>query len=645
MKSLKISAKIYLLFLAVFFVFRLLLLFVNFGRLDGATFGEVCTAFLIGWKFDTNVVCFIMAFPVLALIVADFFGKMPNCLRRILIVFLSVVATAAFLVCGADIPYYSEFVTRFNVAAFNEFGNGNTGNVLKMIFTEPRLILYIIPVIVLTALFIWLLTKILNKNLVFEKGKYWQKALSAVILVVLIFFGMRGRIDFARRPLILNDAFFCRNHFLNQLGLNPNYVLIRSAGEKLNNDYFSDVDEKQALAEVRRQLGIADNGEDFPLSRKIEYDGEPRKFNVVVVLMESMKASNLGHFGNGRGITPVLDSLCDKSLFFNNFYSQNTRTCYGIFSTLVSYPAMWPGNPLYATPLRKYESLPSVLSQNGYSTGAVIPHERYYDNIYGFCLANGVDTVLALEDYPKGEVANTWGIPDHLLFDHSIALLDALDAKGRPFFATLLTVSNHLPFVLPDKKIYTPRHPDYSDEEKEIEYADFCIGRFLAQAATKPWYDSTIFVFLGDHGKASDSPYPISLDFVHVPLIIYCPSLIEPRVYDSVASQIDVFPVLMGVLQMSYNNSTFGVDLLRQPRQYAYFMNGDKYGVVDGQWYYTCDLQGNGEGLYHYPDGDTTNYLSKYPAKAKEMKTYGVSNWKTTIALNGNRMEVSRFLR
>ncbi|MBR0073412.1 MAG: hypothetical protein IJP95_06195, partial [Bacteroidales bacterium] len=179
MKSLKISAKIYLLFLAEFFVFRLLLLFVNFGRLDGATLGEVCTAFLIGWKFDTNVVCFIMAFPVLALIVADFFGKMPNFLRWILIVFLSVVATAAFLVCGADIPYYSEFVTRFNVAAFNEFGNGNTGNVLKMIFTEPRLILYIIPVIVLTALFIWLLTKILNKNLVFAKGKYWQKALSA----------------------------------------------------------------------------------------------------------------------------------------------------------------------------------------------------------------------------------------------------------------------------------------------------------------------------------------------------------------------------------------------------------------------------------------------------------------------------------
>ena len=64
MKSLKISAKIYLLFLAVFFVFRLLLLFVNFGRLDGATFGEVSTAFLIGWKFDTNVVCFIMALPV-----------------------------------------------------------------------------------------------------------------------------------------------------------------------------------------------------------------------------------------------------------------------------------------------------------------------------------------------------------------------------------------------------------------------------------------------------------------------------------------------------------------------------------------------------------------------------------------------------
>jgi hypothetical protein len=74
-------------------------------------------------------------------------------------------------------------------------------------------------------------------------------------------------------------------------------------------------------------------------------------------------------------------------------------------------------------------------------------------------------------------------------------------------------------------------------------------------------------------------------------------------------------------------------------------MNGDKYGVVDEEWYYTCDLQGNGEGLYHYPDNDTTNYLTVKPDKAAEMKKYGVSNWKTAITLNGNRMEVSRFLR
>ena len=111
------------------------------------------------------------------------------------------------------------------------------------------------------------------------------------------------------------------------------------------------------------------------------------------------------------------------------------------------------------------------------------------------------------------------------------------------------------------------------------------------------------------------------------------------------ASQVDVFPTLMGILGVSYNNSTFGVDLLRQQRQYAYFMNGNKYGVVDEEWFYVSDLQRSSEGLYRYRDNDTTNYAKTEKAKAREMKTYGESNWKTAIVLNGNRIEISRFLR
>lgn len=643
MKSLKISFKIYSLLISVFFIFRLILLFTNIDKLGDATTGEIIKAFLIGWIFDTTTSCYMLALPIVILIICEFYGKTHNIIRISLIWFIAILSSLSFLVCGADIPYYKEFITRFNISALNNMKLGQAGTVIKMIFGEPKFIIYIIPVIILLVLFIWVIIKIINGTKSFKKGGILYKSIGSVVLAVLLFFGIRGRLELDEVPLCLNDSFFCSNNFLNQLGLNPTYVLISSALEDVDKDYFTDIDENDALSEVQNQLGITSQDDDFPLSRFVVADKERNDYNVVVVLMESMKASNLSYFCDTSYFTPNLDTLCKKSLLFENFYSQNTRTCYGIFSTLMAYPSMYPGNPMYGVPLRKYESMPSVLKENGYSTAAIIPHDKQFDNIYGFYLANDVDTILSEENYPKNEVINSWGIPDHLLFDHSIELIDELHSKDKPFFINILTVSNHAPYILPD--IFTPTDPELDDEHQLIEYSDFAIGRFLDKVAEKPWFDNTIFVFLGDHGKPEDSPYPISLDFVHVPLIIYSPSLVEPDIKANMASQIDVFPTIMGLLGIDYNNSTFGIDLLKQNRDYAYFMNGNRYGIIDQEWYYLSDLQGFSLGLYHYRDNDETNYEEQEKEKAIEMNFYGESNWKTMLMLNGNRTEVSRFLR
>lgn len=647
MKSLKILFKTYCLLILVFFIFRVLLVFTNLDKIDDATFGEIFHAFLIGWQFDTTTASFMLLLPALILIVCELIGKISAFLRIFVICFMSVLSSLAFFVCGADIPYYNEFITRFNISALNNIKLGQTGTVVKMILGEPKFIVYIIPVIILLAVFVWVIIKIFNKSKSFKKGGYLYKSIGSVIIVVLLFFGMRGRVNLNDTPLSLNDSFFCSNNFLNQLGLNPNYVLLISAMEDVNNDYFTNVNPEEAIAEVQRQLwdGVTfePSDDDYPLSRKVVSKKPANNYNVVVVLMESMKTNNLAHGGNRKNLTPVLDSLCDKSLYFNNFYAQNTRTCYGIFSTLMAYPSMYPGNPMYGAPLRKYESMPAVLKENGYSTAAIIPHDKQFDNIYGFYIANDVETVVSDEDYPENEIINSWGIPDHILFDHSIELMDELYSKHKPFFINILTVSNHAPFVLPEG--YNSPHPNYDDELQLIEYADFSIGYFIDKVSEKPWFDNTIFVFLGDHGKNCSTKYPISIDFVHVPLIVYAPNIIEPCESYQMASQIDVFPTIMGLLDISYNNSTFGIDLMKQNRKYAYFMNGNKYGIIDDEWYYLSDLQGNSLGLYHYRDNDNTNYEESEKEKATEMKFYGESNWKTMLILNGNRTEVSSFLR
>ena len=43
-------------------------------------------------------------------------------------------------------------------------------------------------------------------------------------------------------------------------------------------------------------------------------------------------------------------------------------------------------------------------------------------------------------------------------------------------------------------------------EDQIVEYADWAIRQFMQEARKQPWFENTIFVLLGDHGKLVGSP-------------------------------------------------------------------------------------------------------------------------------------------
>ena len=67
-----------------------------------------------------------------------------------------------------------------------------------------------------------------------------------------------------------------------------------------------------------------------------------------------------------------------------------------------------------------------------------------------FFRTNGYDEVYAQENYPRSEVVNHFGVPDAFLFSYALPVLRQRAAEGDPFMATLLTISNHPPYVVPD---------------------------------------------------------------------------------------------------------------------------------------------------------------------------------------------------
>lgn len=158
--------------------------------------------------------------------------------------------------------------------------------------------------------------------------------------------------------------------------------------------------------------------------------------------------------------------------------------------------------------------------------------------------------------------------------------MDVRTKSGQPVFAHVMTTSNHRPFTYPEGKIDIPSG---SGRDGAVKYSDYAIGVLIAEAKKRAWFDNTIFVFIADHTSIARNRADLPLERYHIPWTIYAPKLISPRTIDWVASQIDVAPTLLGLINLPYTSQFFGRDVLRDgPNDGHVFMaNYQTVGLVD----------------------------------------------------------------
>ena len=619
----KITVKLYLLLIAIYTAFRVALLLLNLDRVGTTTFSEVVRAFVMGVRFDVVTIGFIIAIPTIILILFSFFGRKSRVFEIIYTWFLTVCFTFTFGICSADIPYFEQFFDRFNITAFEWMATGDSVFVFKMIFEEPTYILMMIPVLMAGFVFWFFANRIMKNSTGWESVGYLRYGIYTLLLGGLIFIGMRGRLN-EKSPIMVGTAYFCNNAMLNQLGLNPNFTLARSWLDSLDpdNQTVRFMPDEEAIENMQQYLGIEKPDEEYPLARAVEGSPNPKDYNVIVVIMESMSYNKTAHGGNSRNLTPFLDSLMDRSLSFNNCYTSGTHTYCGIYTTFTSYPVVFRNHALKRIPVLQYDGFAAVLQNLGYQTAYFTTHDKEFDNVAGFLSQNEVERVVSQADYPVSEVKTTLGVPDDYMFRYSMDIYDYMAAQGKPFFAAMMTASDHGPYYIPD--YFEPRSTEL--KYQITEYADWSLQRFMELASTKPWYDNTLFVFVADHGAALDTDYSIPLSYFHSPLVFYIPGM-EAVASEALASQMDIFPTVMGILGKPYVNNTFGIDLLNDSRPYVYFMGDNKYGVLDGEWLFINKPGAGKKGLYKYRDKDITNWLEVYPELGEAMQKYGESAW------------------
>ncbi|GAB3550646.1 LTA synthase family protein [Noviherbaspirillum agri] len=539
-----------LLFFGVFLlaslVTRVVLLLVAAGDVDWAA---VPGSFLVGLGYDMIAGAWTMLLVVAVYLLMPQWERTRPVARFVFNALLVVTIYLLLFNVVSELLFWQEFGVRYNFIAVDYlvYTTEVIGNIRESYPVGP-----ILGALLLATLAIWWLGR-----------KKWSPALAVAPALtsrlkhtaswgLLVATGAVG-------SGAMSTAMFA-NQFNAELANNGLYSFF--AAFRDNELDYSRFYKTLPSKGVRQALGgmVVPATHHVEEPRHITAQGPEKRLNVVLISVESLSADFLGSFGNRRGLTPNLDRLANDGILFTQLYATGTRTVRGLEALTLSIPPT-PGQSIVKRPDNgDMFTLGSVFRQKGYDVRYAYGGYGYFDNMNAFFGGNGYRIVDRMA-IPSERIPfeNIWGVADEALFDQVIEEIDTSHKAGRPSFTHVMTTSNHRPYTYPDGRIDIPSH---TGREGGVKYTDYALGRFFDIARTKPWFRDTVFVVVADHCASSAGKTELPVARYHIPMIVYAPGHLEPRHVDRLASQIDVGPTLLGMLNFSYSSRFFGQDIL-----------------------------------------------------------------------------------
>ena len=441
--------------------------------------------------------------------------------------------------------FWNEFGVRYNFIAVDYlvYTNEVVGNIMESYPVVPMTL----GIVVVTLLITWYLFRRDLVQAEYLKGWRWKAVVAPAYVAAL--FAAIGLLNFNTR---FQDS---GNVYVNELQANGLYKFY-DAFVKNSLDYeqfYITRPEAEAEAFVHGVYGSTGDN----LHAVSAGGGSEIRRNIVLVTIESMSASYMERFGNTESITPVLDSLYRLGMAFDRVYATGNRTVRGLEAVTLSLPPC-PGQSIIKRPNNAgMYSTGALLREKGYNVTYFYGGNSYFDNMETFFSGNGYD-IVDQKNYSPEEItfANIWGVCDEDAYRKVIRTLGEQSRDGKPFFAHVMTVSNHRPFTYPAGKIRIPN--DSKTRAGGVLYTDYALGQFLAEASKQPWFDNTIFLITADHCASSAGRTEIPLHKYHIPALIFAPGFVAPQQIEGIVSQIDLMPTLLSLLDMDYDSHFYG---------------------------------------------------------------------------------------
>lgn len=328
----------------------------------------------------------------------------------------------------------------------------------------------------------------------------------------------------------------------------------------------------------------------------------PKRPNVILFGVDSLRADRMSCYGYGRQTSPHLDRFAESGVLFEKNFSPH-------IPTTSAYAGMLTGRDCFGTqvvalrhrgPLRpEVPTLAEMLKKEGYSTSCVgftgNPSSRGFDKYLDYPSWGSWETGLS----PKAGKLNEVAIPE----------LERLAAQEEPFFLFLRHMDPHSPYLPPEpfqRMFYSGNECDpanhsldkmkafkpfrdyllswmppgitdtrYVDAQYDsaIAYMDSCIQQIFTRLDELNLTEDTLIVFNGDHGETLDEHecyfdhhgmYDCTL---YVPLILRWPGKLPAGVrVPGYSLHQDLVPTVLDLLEIEVKTEFEGRSLLPMMR-------------------------------------------------------------------------------
>jgi phosphoglycerol transferase MdoB-like AlkP superfamily enzyme len=385
-------------------------------------------------------------------------------------------------------------------------------------------------------------------------------------LVPLAVFG--GLLALAHVCVNINTGRYSENRVANELAQNGIYAFFNAAANSVLDypQYYKTVPDDEAIARLRYMVKQPNStfieGALNPIARHINNSGTTKYLNVIVLLQESLGAEFVGRYGDKRNLTPNIDRIAQESIVFTNVYATGTRTVRGMEAVAASFPPVPAESIVKRSRNEKMFNWSTVMSASGYSPTFIYGGYGNFDNMNYYFGNNGY-RVVDRTDMDEPTFSNIWGVSDEDAYRNAFRVYDEQHAHSEKIFSIIMSTSNHKPYTFPSGIPGVPSKGGGRDAG--VKYSDYAIGRFFDALKTKPYYDDTVVIIIGDHGARVYGKEDIPVSSYELPLLVYAPKHFKPKQIDTLTSQIDLAPTILGLLNISYDSVFFGRDILKTP--------------------------------------------------------------------------------